>query len=428
MRKILTIGLFILIVLPAAMAQNIENGAYQGFKIDGRKPDAIPDIIDIHVNSLSGGVSNFSDSDKKPLNGHYHIIIHSAKYITANIARGILEGEWRIFSHNNIVERGFFKKGSYDGELHKFYSEHEIYKFDNGKILHYIAYHPNGNLKIERRYENGQLHGRVIEYDEDGELRSEVGYLYGKIDGKRIEVVKTNGKVNNITTSHYNSGILEGEYLALYGNNNIREKGSYDAEGKKTGKWITGNEDGTLHEEAGYLQGKYHGERLRYRNGKPSYFEEYAYGRLNGKYIWYDDKYPSVREEKSYKDGHLDGVTKYYYDGTLQREYIYREGDVIVEKSYIPDNGYTESFYQITKTSTGRDSYSKSSRIAKMKVYAKNGKLQSLSLLNEKGDMVVVQEYDTSSGKVTKTNKEYKKHSSIKLKEDEFGIIDIELE
>ena len=423
MGKILKILLFFCVCLPVA-AQNIDDGVYQGFKIGKGNKSNVPDIISIQVSSMRGSTSHFSDDKNKPLSGCFHIIIHRNKYIVANISKGVLEGEWTMYAYgDNVVEKAIFRNGCYDGEYVQTYGDREIYTFKNCELQHYIAYYSNGQLKVERIYENGKLHGEVKEYDETGKLIKESNFANGKRHGKQFEV----GSNGYSETSSYNNGIQVGEYLAKFGNGDIAEKGEYDSEGKKTGKWIDNRDNGDPHEETNYKNGMYHGEVKKYANGKLYRLEEYVDGEKHGKEIMYYE-YPVVREEKNYTNGDLDGAVKYYSNkGELQLEYFYQNGVCLSKKEYIlgyGNVGYTESFYQIEKR-VGPGSVSTSTYINKEKHYDKNGKLKSLSLRNEKGDMVVVQEYNTA-GKVIKTNKNYKKHSSITIKEDASGIIDIE--
>jgi len=422
MKKILSILLLFCTCLTVA-SQNIDNGVYQGFKV-GKGNKNNPDIINIRANSLSGGVYRFSEGKDKPLNGCYHIIIHRNKYIVANISKGVLEGEWTMYSNgDNIVEKAIFKNGCYDGELVRTYSDSETYSFRNCELQHYIAYHSNGQLKVERTYENGELHGGVKEYDKAGELIKELNFANGKKHGKQLEV-SSNGYS---TISNYNNDVQIGEFLYKFGNGNVAKRGEYDSNGKKTGKWIDNRENGNPHEETNYKDGEYHGEVKKYTNGKLYHLEEYANGKRHGKDITYYE-YPVVREERNYINGERDGAEKYYNNkGELQTEYYYQNGARLSRKEYMSghgDVGYTESFYQIDKR-TGQGNASTSNYIIKEKHYDRNGKLKSLSLRNEKGDMVVVQEYNTA-GRVVKTNKDYKKHASITLKEDASGIIDIE--
>ena len=413
MKKILSILLVVCISF-SATAQEISSGTYKGFKVSDK--DAFPDIINIHAVYSAARICNFSttiEREKVPLTGRYHIIINSNKYVIANISNGLLEGEWTKYANGNqVVEKAFFKKGRYDGEFIVSNSDREIYTFKDGEMKHYIAYHPNGNLKVERNYENEKLDGAVKEYDNNGNLVEEVYFQQGKRHGKRVLVISSD---EHTVTEHYNNGVLEGEYMSMYNDGRMIETGAYDAKGERTGKWTRWDKNGDLNSEIHYLNGKYHGEHKSYYKGKLSIKTEYADGRYHGQYVWYYD-YPAVREEKNYKNGVYHGSFKQYTDDgkKLMSETIYENGERAVETRYYrtTDGDYTQSFF-------------KDKQLVKSKLFDKNGKLKSLSLMNEKGDLVVVQEYNTA-GKVIKTNRDYKKHASVTLKEDASGIIDVE--
>jgi len=410
--KILSI-LLVIAACFSAVAQEITNGGYNGFKVSGNNDD-FPDIIIISARFTTGGICIFSttiDNKETPLTGRYHIIVRSDKYVIANINKGILEGEWTKYnSSNQVIEKAFFKKGCYDGEFHIYGNGRETYTFKDCRMTHYIAYHSNDKLKVERNYENEKLHGAVKEYNENGDLIEEVYYQNGKRHGKRVSVIYSD---EHTVTEHYNNGVLEGEYMSAYNNGTMIEKGTYDANGKKTGRWTRWNRDGELNNEADYLDGKYHGELKSYHKNKLRTHIEYANGQYHGRYLLYYD-YPAIREDIYYKEGVRHGSYKQYAEtGKLILETIYENSKKAVERIYhMPNDGSTESFYQ-------------NGQVVKRKVYDKNGNVKSLSLLNEKGDLVVVQEYNTT-GKVTKTNKDYRKNASITLKEDASGIIDIE--
>jgi len=423
MRKVLNILLIFCFCLPLSV-QALEEGVYQGFKVKKGSKD-IGDIISIKV-SRSSKTYYYSDENDKPLTGCYHIIVNSGKYVVANFSNGTRDGEWTKYmnysSGDKVVEKGFFKNGCYDGEYVESYSDRKIYRFKDCKQQHYIAYHSNGQLETEKFYEEGKLHGKVKEYDKKGELIKESEFVNGKKHGKWLFI----GYDGHSTLSHYENDIQVGEYVVTYRNGNIYEKGEYDSAGKKTGLWIRKEENGNLREEQNYLNGEYHGEVKKYNNGKLSRFEEYANGKRHGKDIWYRE-YPVMREERTYENGEIYGIEKYYYDnGELQLTYYHQEGMYIKTFYYqgYENAGYTESYYKIDKK-VGPNSTATSTYMVKEKEYDKNGKLKSLSLLNEKGQMVVVQEYNTA-GKATKTNKDYKKHTSFTLKENDSGIIDIE--
>ena len=427
MKKILIVLLFVTTSF-SVMAQEISTGGYKGFKISGMGSDDFPDIINIYAKFTPGGICVFStyvDEKETMLTGRYHIIVRSDRYVIADIKNGILEGEWTKYSSNkSVLEKAFFKNGCYDGEFNLYNSGHEKYTFKDCRMVHYIAYHRNGKLEVERNYENEKLHGVVKTYDESGDLIEESSYNKGKLHGKRVQVIKSD---DHTVTSHYNNGILEGEYVSMYNNGKMIKKGTYDSKGKKTGKWLDYDRDGELREEAVYLDDKYHGERRTYYEGALRSVTEFANGINHGKETLYK-KYPVLREESVYVDGSRELLKDYNDEGKLRTETHYKNGDRVYRKEYYPDYeaaGSVESFYQYNVIHDKGTTSKSGPFLVKEKTYDKNGKLKSLSLLNEKGEMVVVQEYNTS-GAATKTNKEYKKNDLITLKEDASGIIDIE--
>ena len=424
-KKILTALLILLTGQPAG-AQDISVDTYKGFKITGKETRKAPDIIDIKVARQTGKYYVYSDGKGKPLSGKYHIIISSIRYAVADISNGLRNGEWTVTRDNGAVEeKGTYRNGHPVGE----YMDHsgsyrKVRTYDNnGVIQHSVSYFPNGQIETEVIYKDGERSTK--KYDKQGVLIDDVLYLNnGKQHGKRTQVYMSGATV----TSHYNNGTLVGEFTYVYSNGVVKEQGTYDAAGKKTGKWTERNEDGSLREEVGYLEGKYHGERRRYDNGIPTYIEGYANGKHHGKVIEYR-KYPAIRLEKTYDNGQQEGHKQYYDDGTLWYEELYQKDDRLIRKEYLPDYalvGSVESFYQWKVEHRPGGGTSRSGpTLVKEKRYDKKGKLKELCLLDENGKLVVVQEYNTS-GKAVKTNRNYKKHASVTLKEDASGIIDIE--
>lgn len=414
LKKAITCLLFICICNTIVAQLQLERSTYKAFKVSEKKKDDAPNLMDIFINEFpSGKIISFSDKKKEPLNGCYHIIIHGEKYVIANIKNGLLDGEGTLYWYNKVGEKAFFKQGKYDGEAHEYYKGHEVTTFKDGIIQHYIAHHPNGQLKEERFYENGKLQGEVKQFDEDGNLHWEGNFSQGKRDGKFVETDN-----NTYTTiSYYKNDKLDGEYLEQFKNGKIAQKGKYN-NGKKTDRWVKYNEDGQTKEDVGYLDDEYHGEKRSYSQGELHMLIEYDHGKYHGKYIIYNTSNPPLIEiEKNYAHNKLDGYTKHYTEkGILHLEILYRDGKEVIRKDYDYNSGIinTEHTYR-------------NNNVIREKVYDKNGKLKILRLANEYGSLVDVQEYNTA-GKVIKTNTEYKKPASIKLKEDTSGIIDIEIE
>ena len=414
LNRIITILLFGFIYYTATAQLQLDKSAYKGFPVVKNNKDEGPNLMDIYINSFpSQGIISFTDNKKNPLNGCYHIIIHGEKYVIANIKKGLLEGESTLYWYNKVGEKAYFKQGRYDGKRSSYYSGEEITTYKEGIIQHHIAHYKNGQLKEELFYENGKPHGDIKEFYEDGTLHRESHYLHGNQEGIYME--KNSHGYTKV--SHYKNGKLDGEYLEQYENGNIAQKGSY-ANDKKTGRWTRYTKEGHLIEEIDYLDDVLHGEKKIYNdNGILYMLTEYNHGKRNGKYLIYYSSNPEIIEkEENYKNNILDGITRYYSQkGILYVEILYRDGKEVLRKDY-------DLMGILSIESTYRNN-----NVIREKIYDKNGKLKLLRLANEYGSLVDVQEYNTA-GKVVKTNTEYKKPASIKLKEDASGIIDIEIE
>lgn len=374
-----------------SMTAQMKDGTYEGFKVI--KNQEGPDIITINVLSLGNGSCRFSeDESKKPLDGTYHIIVNRHRYATGNFAKGIANGDWEEYIDDELYEKGFYKNGKYDGKAHAYKrlsGYHTIYDMKEGVIQHAVTYYESGQLHIECFYdENGKRNGDEITYDKDGNVIGKQHYLHGSYHGKQMEI----GSDGYKKTSEYNNGTRVGEYCRLYPNGNIAEKGTYDENGNKTGKWIWGQENGNISTEATYLDGKLNGEeRTYYKNGLPKRVAEYTNGKRNGKTVYYNEEPHVISEEGMFVDEQRHGEYKIYSGGILWKVQLYQNSTAVSEKVY------------------------------------ENGKLRTLRLLNENGSLVNVEQYN-NAGKKTYENKEYKKHPSVKLKENASGVIDVEIE
>ena len=365
----------------------VKDGTYQATKEDN--PTG---IIEITVTSLGNGTTLYTErADYKPLNGSYHFEIHgNRRHISGNFVKGLPEGEWTEYMYSDIFKKYNFKNGKLNGKTYSFHDDgahRSISTYKDGIFQHYISYFPNGQIEEERTYdEQGKKHGKAVIYNKEGEVVEDAYFEHGYYHGKKTEINDSGYK----QVETYNHGSLKGEYLRFYPNNQKLEEGIYDTNQKKDGKWTTWYENGKIKTVDHYLNGELHGEKKSYyEDGSPQTIEEYENNKLHGKRTEYDKTPNQVLSESNYANGKLDGESKSYYNGELWRESIYKNGMLLREKEY------------------------------------KNGKLNVLRLVNDKGRMVDVQEYNTS-GKIINTNKEYKKPESIKLKEDASGIIDIE--
>lgn len=394
-RKITLFFLLACLVSPA-FATGIKKEQYEGFKIDKKKPGNI-EIIRINVLSPGGDLKIFSDADQnKPLDGTYHIVVHWREYIIGNFKKGIPHGDWEIYRHFRLSKKGVMQEGEYDGMVYTY--DHDSGNvstetlMENGVKRNYTSYYDDGTPWITYVYdEQGRKHGQFTVTDSNGELKKEESYDHGRLHGQQIEIDRT---WNNKKISNYNHGVLTGEYTELYLNGNVRTKGQYDENGKKTGTWSSGEEDGLIRSEQNYLAGNLHGEQRIYFRGtdRLESAEEYADSKRHGRFVTYRENPYVVYSEGNYVNDKLHGAYKTYdQNGELWREQIYKEGQVICEKNY------------------------------------EKGRVRSVRLIDERGSLVNVEQYN-SSGQRTYKNTGYKKPATIKLKESAGGVIDIEFD
>lgn len=372
-------------VAPAARAQ-LDDGTYYAFP--SIKPDQQPDVITIRVLSIGDGIRQFTDeATKKGLDGQYHIAISHTRYALVGIKKGLLNGNWTQYWNNEEEEKGAFKEGKRDGSWWIDTTEgYDEYVFKDGRIVSLLSRYDNGQVIQEQiRDENGKLHGEVVSYYRDGNVRSRLNYVHGVQEGLQYKADQS------LETYTLKNGKKVGEYSNMTHKNGLLEKGMLDDEGNKIGTWYYGNGNDYVSKEESYLNGKIHGQRKQYySNGALWHYDEYMNGKRQGKSIDYDRDDGCPSREYTYRDDKKHGEFKVWYNGTLNKSGVYNEDVLVMEKNY------------------------------------HNGKLTDVSLLDETGRLTRVEAYN-KAGKQTYRNATFKKHPSITLKESAAGVIDIEI-
>jgi len=224
-------------------------------------------------------------------------------------------------------------------------------------------------------------------YDRAGKMTEEMRYHHGEKHGRQVT------KEDDYRVSQeYVNGKRQGEYTKTYPNGQLAARGAYDENGKKTGRWESWRENGTLLAEEHYLDDELDGEkRVYYAGEKLKSLETYAAGDLHGPKVDYDEDPHRVSREVTYADGKMHGPFKVYHDGILWREGAYQDGKLIYEKEFAA------------------------------------GKLQIVKGLDETGSLVEVEKYD-NTGRRTYRNTHYRRHSSVTLKESPSGVFDVEIQ
>lgn len=97
-------------------------------------------------------------------------------------------------------------------------------------------------------------------------------------------------------------------------------------DGKKQGNWVEYYPNAIIKSITPYVDGKIEGLRVEFGNsGQLEKSMEYHNGLLNGDYK--ELRYSSVKEERYYENGKLEGTVKIYYDnGKIMEEGLYKNG------------------------------------------------------------------------------------------------------
>lgn len=385
-KKILTL---ILLGLCSPLAAQMRDGTYQSQKT-GRENTV--ETITVNVIPLGNGVMHFHESDpRKPLTGRFRITVNRREYYTGSLQKGIAHGDWERHYNDRLLEKSSYKNGLPDGQSIRYRdsgAEEYVYTYRDGIRQHYIAYHSGGGVEEERFYdEDGRLHGEMFTRGEGGGIEGEKRYRHGQRHGKQVETNRDGFK----TEQEYVDGQPQGEYARFYPNGQLCEKGTYDENGEKSGKWRVWNEDGRLSREEHYLNGALNGEKRTYYAGeKLKSTEVYAAGKRHGPMVEYDETPHRISREATYAEGQLHGPFQVWHDGILWREGTYQDGELIHEKEFAA------------------------------------GKLQIVKLLDENGALIPVERYD-NTGRRTYKNTNYRRHSSVTLKESAGGVLDVEI-
>lgn len=179
---------FLAMLIMTPVNAQIGGGGYEAYKIKKGQREDYP--IRVSVTELAWGFCWFTEKRDEPLDGTYHIIVNSNKYHTATFNKGFIDGDWEFYFYDKLSKKGTFDGGRLDGKYYSYYENGKIemeytYKrqeYATSLTLHHVFYHENGAVKEECFYdENGRKHGKLIQYDENGNIKKEIEYIHGKI-------------------------------------------------------------------------------------------------------------------------------------------------------------------------------------------------------------------------------------------------------
>ena len=279
------------------------------------------------------------------------------KYIR-NYVNGKIEGdEIGYLKTGEIKYKRKFKNGILNGEDIGYYKSGEIlYKrtYNNGFLFGeemgydkkgnklYIKYYDNNIIlqsdsNLSRENEPSSLR-KISFFYNSGELKEEVNYLNGKINGQSIGFYKSGSKSY---VFNYEEGVLQGISDTYFENGKLKSSCAFH-NGKKNGEEVKYNQEKKFDvDEISYfveykkLKRFYNSGLLDgletgfYPNGRIKYTQNWSKNILNGKkrvYYFFEDK-DVLREQYSFKNGLIEGeFLTFHESGEVESKAFYTSG------------------------------------------------------------------------------------------------------
>lgn len=148
-------------------------------------------------------------------------------------------------------------------------------------------------------------------------------------DGSGLTKVTVNDGAGNLSQSGVlKDGKREGNWIEYHPNGLIKTASSY-VDGQLEGVKMELSNNGQLEKRMSYHLGQLDGEYKEFRYSTLKEERYYAGGKLEGTTkIYYDNG--KIMEEGAYKNGTRDGVSKWYdQEGNVTIEYEYKNGELV---------------------------------------------------------------------------------------------------
>jgi len=228
----------------------------------------------------------------------------------------------------------------------------EEYEVKDG-LIHGIfrTYHETGGLASVLNFEMGKQTGEQKFWDEQERLKKVTFIDPLTLDKKKTYYHENGQRSKLIHTDSVDQ--RNGEFKTWYPNGQLKEKAAYISNYQGTGEQLKFWENGDKKLEASYKDGKFMihnywneaGEQLL-QNGSGIYMNDWE---SFGKITQYETEYKNYQRhgmsktfeegrlvlEQEFKSGKEDGITRRFYEnGAVKEEILYRNGDKISEKQF----------------------------------------------------------------------------------------------
>lgn len=142
------------------------------------------DCIPMQKITYSNGMAYLDDKAFSGKVCSYHA--NGELHTMTSYREGSKDGMWEIFYADGQREKsGFTRQGKDDGLYREWYANGELkyeYHYDLGKKVDvWKSWYEDGTRYTERNFNNDELNGKVLVWDESGKLAKEYDYVNGRL-------------------------------------------------------------------------------------------------------------------------------------------------------------------------------------------------------------------------------------------------------
>jgi len=191
----------------------------------------------------------------------------------------------------------------------------------------FVTRYDSGQLRSEIEYHDGKIDGRKREWAEAGYLERDVYFADGLQQGPyRVTTSWYEGILVTVIEGQFDHGKKTGAWTYHYNTGERRDAGEF-ADDLREGRWTTWYKEGPLQREVDYLHDEWHGLVIDYdEQGRKLSEQAYEHGVANGpRTEWFPNG--QLESRRNFVAGTPEGaMTTWYEDGTKESEGEMRGG------------------------------------------------------------------------------------------------------
>lgn len=183
---------------------------------------------------------------------------------------GLRQGLWKeYYPTGELRSKGKYKNSRPVGYWKFYFTDKTVeicgeYNAKGRKTGEWFWFYPSGDTMMSAYYEDGELEGAYIEYDEEGNPLVKGNYVSGYEEGEwyyrngtaeEFGVYEGGKREGTWTTTyepgktaakiHFNQDVCDGKYVTYWENGSVKVLGKYE-NGLQEGAWTYYNEEGSL--------------------------------------------------------------------------------------------------------------------------------------------------------------------------------------